>query len=499
MENMQAYGFRSFIMEGLREMNIDTPTPIQERAIPEWIAGNDLIVQSKTGTGKTLAFLLPILQKIKMQSEITQALILAPTRELAQQTYEQVVHFTNRTSAVQTDQEGQEYRLRSILLCGGVDPERQFSKLKHAPHIIVATPGRLNDAITRQRVTLDQLRWMIVDEADTMVKMGFIEQVGEWLRNVPRAQKGLFSATMPEKIRRIVLPYMRQPSYVQIADKWTPVEELELHTFEVSDPEREAKFMELARMYNPYLAIVFTNTRTRADALGDAMARNGFQVLVLHGDLQARQRKQVVNRFREGKYQWLVATDIAARGIDVEGISHIFHYELPQNMEWFTHRNGRTARAGMDGIAVALLAAHEWDKLREFEKQSGTKMQAKKIHAGELVDRIVQPRKLRPLVEGRTRKTAEEIRAEQALKSIRKTSPRKPDAQPESENRDLGASTPSNKPKAKSGIGNKPNSRKNAIEALAKARKKAMKGEKSNYGKVQTVRRPEGKGGPSQK
>ncbi len=380
--------------------------------------------------------------------------------------------------------------------------------MKQAPQLIVATPGRFNDALERGRVTLEHLRWLVIDEADTMVKMGFIEQVGEWLKRTPRAQKGLFSATMPDKIRRMVLPYLKEPAYAQIADKWTPVDELDLHVFEVNGAEREAKFFDLARMYNPYLAIVFTNTRVKADELGDAMARAGFEVLVLHGDLQARQRKQVVNRFREGKYQWLVATDIAARGIDVEGISHIFHYELPQNMEWFTHRNGRTARAGMDGIAVVLVAAHEWDKLREFEKQSGTKMQAKKIHAGELVDRIVQPKKTRPLIEGKTRMDADQLKANRAVKEaearMSQLNARKAKVKKENEAATVGAehgegAGTASKKKTGSGIGNKPNSRKNAIEALNKARKKALKGAQKAYGKVQTVRRSEGKGGPSQK
>ncbi len=500
METMQSYGFRLFIEQGLRELAIDTPTPVQEKTIPAFLEGNDVIVQSKTGTGKTLAFLLPILQKVKLNSDASQALILTPSRELAQQIHQTIQVFASQDDAVGRDAEGNEIRLRSILLSGGVDTERQFDKLKNAPHIIVATVGRCEEALKRKLISLDSMRWVIVDEADTMVKMGFVEQVGEWLRKSPRAQKGMFSATMPEKIKRIVLPFMKEPLYVQVDDRWTPVSTLELHAFEVTDPEREANFFELARMYNPYLGIVFTNTRVRAEALGSAMAGAGFDCILLHGDLHPRQRKQVVQRFRTGKIQWLVATDLAARGIDVEGISHIFHYDLPQNMEWFTHRNGRTARAGMDGIAVALVAAHEWEKLREFEKQGSMKMNPKKLHAGEIADRIVQPKKTRELIEGRTRPSAEEIKAKRSAANIVKGT-KGTKARAAAQKAIVAAKKANNSPRIYRAGQYKPPVDKETKENKPTIQNKPTnrRGADRHNGKVQTVRRPEGKGRPSQK
>lgn len=344
------------ILQALNEMGFEEPTPIQKEAIPIALAGRDLIGQAQTGTGKTAAFGIPILERIKPQGEGPFALILAPTRELAIQSAEEI----NRLAS--------HLKMWVLPIYGGQDMGRQLRSLRKHPPIIVATPGRLMDHMERQSISLDQVQIVVLDEADEMLNMGFIEDIQKIVSATPKErQTMLFSATMPAPIRALADEFLIEPQHVTMKMKEVTIELIDQEYIEV--PERQ-KFDVLCRMLDiqdPDLAIIFGRTKRRVDEVTEALKKRGYMAEGLHGDLSQAKRDSVMRQFREKTIDLLVATDVAARGLDISGVTHVYNYDMPQDPESYVHRVGRTGRAGQSGIATTFVVPREMEHLRAIE------------------------------------------------------------------------------------------------------------------------------------
>lgn len=316
-------------------MGFEEATPIQEGTIRLGMEGKDIIGQAQTGTGKTTAFGIPLIEKIDTRDGNVQGLVIAPTRELAIQVSEELYNL------------GKDKNVRILSVFGGQEIGRQIRALKNRPQIIVGTPGRLIDHINRRTLKLDNVNTLVLDEADEMLNMGFIEDIQSIMSNVPETRQTLlFSATMPDPIRRIAEKFMKTPEIVKIKSKEMTVENIE--QFYVKSVERE-KFDILSRLLNvqqPELAIVFGRTKRRVDELAKALNLRGYLAEGIHGDLSQAKRMSVLKQFKANKIDILVATDVAARGLDISGVSHVYNFDIPQDPESYVHRIGRTGRAG---------------------------------------------------------------------------------------------------------------------------------------------------------
>ncbi|MEI7026872.1 DEAD/DEAH box helicase [Paenibacillus sp. y28] len=351
-------GLRDEIVRQVESQGITEPTPIQQQTIPLVLAGGDIIAESQTGTGKTFAFVLPMLERMKPDATHVQGLVLTPTRELAIQI---TAELSNIAPAL---------GINVLAAYGGQDVERQLRKLEGAVHFIVATPGRLLDHLRRGSVQLDRLSTLVLDEADQMLHMGFLNEVEDVIRQTPyKKQTLLFSATMPQKVRDLAQQYMRQPQEVKIQTKQVTVSDIEQVVVQTTDRGKQDALCQAIDEYRPYLAMVFCRTKRRASTLNEALLERGYASDELHGDLSQAKREQVMKRFREAKIQILVATDIAARGLDVEGVTHVFNYDIPHDAESYIHRIGRTGRAGERGIAVTFAAPRDEFFLELIEKK----------------------------------------------------------------------------------------------------------------------------------
>ena len=345
----------SAVVELLKRQGIIDATPVQEKVIPAARSGRDLIVQAKTGTGKTLAFLLPTFERIK-KIPVTQALVIAPTRELATQIFKVAAQIAKV------------FELETILICGGKDVEREKLKLRHLPQLIIGTPGRLLDHLKRGTIKLANANKIIVDEADELLKLGFIEDVENLLRETARdRQLILCSATMPVRIRQLAADFMSKPQEIFIEPKTVTLENINQVVVKVKPEKKFARLTEILTAENPYLAIIFCGKRETASKLALDLAEKKFSVDELHGDLTQQQRNFVMKKFRDASIQFLVATDIAARGLDVEGVTHVISYDVPRDVETYIHRIGRTGRAGQSGTAITLVTNDEIEKLRRIE------------------------------------------------------------------------------------------------------------------------------------
>ncbi|MFB6365876.1 DEAD/DEAH box helicase, partial [Paenibacillus elgii] len=355
--NFALLGIGSDLAEAMQKHGYDEPTPIQREAIPVALAGHDIIAQAQTGTGKTLAFALPILETVNPDNPNVQALIVTPTRELAIQITEEIKRWAPLKG------------LRVLSAYGGQDVERQIRKLEGNIHIIVATPGRLLDHLRRETVQLHKLSVLVLDEADQMLHMGFLPEVVEIISVTPsRRQTLLFSATMPPRIRQLAKEYMRQPVEIEVKSKRVTLDEIEQVVIQTTDRGKLEALCKLIDEENPYLAMIFCRTKLRASKLMNELAERGYSCDELHGDLTQAKREQVMKRFREAKIQLLVATDIAARGLDVEGITHVFNYDIPHDAESYIHRIGRTGRAGQTGKAITFAAPRDAMYLEQIER-----------------------------------------------------------------------------------------------------------------------------------
>lgn len=347
--NFERFQLKPFIIEALNEQRFFMPTEIQERLIPAIISGKDVIGQSQTGSGKTLAFLLPIVERIDVTKEEVQAVITAPTRELAAQIFaelEKILQFSKN----------EEEAISAKLIVGGTDRLRTIGKLKTQPQIVVGTPGRIFDMVEEQALKVYTSQLLVVDEADQMLDMGFIEEVDKIASRMgEELQMLVFSATIPEKLQPFLKKYMNNPRHVQVDPAQTTAEKIDHYLLPAKHRDKLKLVVEVAKKYNPYFAIIFANTKEQVDEVADAMLQAGLNVERIHGGLQPRHRKQVMRDVNAAKVQYLVASDLAARGIDIKGVTHIINYELPKNdLDWYVHRVGRSARAGESGIALSI-------------------------------------------------------------------------------------------------------------------------------------------------
>ncbi|WP_311080426.1 DEAD/DEAH box helicase [Paenibacillus polymyxa] len=362
MKNFTALGVEQHWVEALKEQGISTPTPVQQESIPLLMAGQDVIAEAHTGTGKTLAFLLPILQKLNLDKRHPQALVIAPTRELALQITEEAKCLA-----------ATEPNLSLLAVYGGQDVERQLRKLKGGAQLIIGTPGRLLDHLRRGTLDLGGIKMLVLDEADQMLHMGFLNDVETILQEVPyRRQTMLFSATMPAGIRKLARVYMNEPVDVKVKSASSvPVSQIRQVVVQTTDRGKQQALVDMLNTDRPYLAVIFCRTKRRAAKLNEELQEMGFESGELHGDLSQNKREQVMKAFREAKLQLLVATDVAARGLDVEGVTHVFNYDMPQDAESYIHRIGRTGRAGGKGVAVTLATPRDIPELRNIQKVAG--------------------------------------------------------------------------------------------------------------------------------
>ncbi|MGO4886191.1 DEAD/DEAH box helicase [Anaerobacillus sp. MEB173] len=358
MPDFLQLGIRKEINHSLKSLGIVSPTSIQERTIPTVLEGKDVIAQAQTGTGKTLAFVLPILERIDVGKPDVQALILTPTRELAQQISKEIKKLMENLDGVKV-----------LAIYGGQDVTSQLKKLKGAQHIIVATPGRLLDHIHRETIDLSTVQMFVLDEADQMLHMGFLPEVENIIyETLSTRQTMLFSATMPDEIRSLAKKYMVKPEIIEERAQKITVEEIKQIAVETTDRRKQATLLHLIDEQRPFLAIIFCRTKVRASKLNEVLITNGYKSDELHSDVPQSKRQKAMKRFREAKTQFLVATDVAARGLDVEGVTHVFNYDIPQDVESYVHRIGRTGRAGDDGFAYTFVAPKDLEFLHMIEK-----------------------------------------------------------------------------------------------------------------------------------
>jgi len=357
------------------------PTPIQARAIPPALEGKDVIGTAQTGTGKTLAFLIPILEMLNREpSRQANALILLPTRELAMQVHEQYESLRSKTAP------------KAALVIGGVSEKTQIQGLRAGSPLVIATPGRLQDFIDRKLVDLHQIRILVLDEADRMLDMGFLPAIQRILSVVPRDRQTLcFSATMEQSVARLVNDYMRNPVRVALGSVLKPAESVHLKAYEVRPGEKLDVLRQL--LYEEKgQTLVFTRTKRGAQRLAQELVRDGFNAAMIHGDRTQAQRNGALSGFQDGRFQVLVATDIASRGLHVDDVAHVINYDLPKMAEDFIHRVGRTGRAGLQGRASTLVAGVEVMDLRQIERTLQLRIERKQLDpfADERPKRLVQ-------------------------------------------------------------------------------------------------------------
>ncbi|WP_138495436.1 DEAD/DEAH box helicase, partial [Paenibacillus pinistramenti] len=372
MSTFEQFGLAPEINEILKKQGIVVPTPVQEAALPLLLAGEDVIAQAQTGTGKTLAFLLPILEKINPNKNHPQALVILPTRELA-------IQVTSEAKKLAAAKPG----VNILAAYGGQDVEQQLRKLKGGSHLVIGTPGRLLDHMRRESLSLGGVTMLVLDEADQMLHMGFLQEVDAIIRSIPRRRQSmLFSATMPDGVRRLAKNMLNSPRDVRISsDKDIPIENIRQLAIECTDRNKQDALVAMIERDRPYLAVVFCRTKRRAKTLNEALQERGYASDELHGDLSQAKREQVMRSFRSAKLQLLVATDVAARGIDVEGVTHVYNYDIPQEVEYYVHRIGRTGRAGGKGLAITFVAPKDLPELRDIERSLGIKLPRQRYEA----------------------------------------------------------------------------------------------------------------------
>ena len=412
-------------------------SPIQEQTIPLALEGKDVIGQAQTGTCKTAAFGLPTLEKIDVDNTVIQALVIAPTRELAVQSQEELFRF-GRSKGV---------KVRSVY--GGSSIEKQIKALKSGAHIVVGTPGRLLDLIKRKALKLNHIETLILDEADEMLNMGFLEDIEAIISRVPEERQTLlFSATMPDAIKRIGVQFMKEPEHVKIAAKELTTELVDQYYIRVKEGEKFDTMTRLMDVEQPELAIVFGRTKRRVDELTRGLKIRGFRAEGIHGDLDQNKRLRVLRDFKNGNLDVLVATDVAARGLDISGVTHVYNYDIPQDPESYVHRIGRTGRAGKSGQSITFVAPNEMGYLQIIENLTKKRMkgmkpataeeafQAKKQVALKKIERDFEDESIRTNFEkfGKdARKLAAEFSPEELAMYILSLTVQDPDSLPEVE------------------------------------------------------------------
>lgn len=369
MSLFETLNLKPELNQAILELEYETPTEIQEQAIPVLMSGKDMLGQAQTGTGKTAAFALPMLQMIDPKLKAVQGFILTPTRELALQVSKAIETFAKFTS------------VKILPVYGGAPYGRQLHQLSEGVQIVVGTPGRVMDLIQKKNaLDLTKVRFWVLDEADEMLKMGFLEEVEAILAYAPYdCQKALFSATLPKEIRKLANSYLNNPEEVIIAGKTLTVENTEQRVYLVHEKDKFAALLRLLE-YEPVTnALIFTRTKVGAAELSDKLITAHYSAEALHGDLAQSAREIALDRFRRGLTRVLVATDVAARGLDILGVSHVFNYDIPFEAEEYIHRIGRTGRAGAKGVAISLITGNEMFRIRRFEKVTQQAMSIEKM------------------------------------------------------------------------------------------------------------------------
>ena len=387
-KTFEELGLMPELLSEISELGYETPMPVQEEVIPYLLeADHDLVALAQTGTGKTAAFGLPLLQKTVISENKPQALVLSPTRELCIQIAEDLREYSKHLGGVHI-----------VPVYGGASIRNQIYELRRGAHIIVATPGRLLDLIRKGEADLSCVRQVVMDEADEMLNMGFIEDINSILASVPSERNTmLFSATMPEEIGELSLKYMKQPREIVIGRRNEGTASVRHVCYTVHAKDKYRTLKRIADFYPRIYGIIFCRTKAETQEISERLIRDGYNVDALHGDLSQQQRDYVMNRFRLHNIQLLVATDVAARGIDVDDLTHIINYSLPDETEVYTHRSGRTGRAGKTGISIAIINMKEVGRIKAIEKIIGKKFEIGKIPSGNeickkqifnLIDRI---------------------------------------------------------------------------------------------------------------
>ncbi|WP_300279280.1 DEAD/DEAH box helicase [Peptacetobacter sp.] len=344
----------------LKKYGITKPTPIQSECIGVIKEGRDVIAQSQTGTGKTLAFLIPTLEKININKKSVSALILTPTRELALQIYNEA------------EKLAQPLGINILSAYGGKDIKSQANKLKNNIHLIIATPGRLLDHLDRKTINLKDLDIFILDEADQMLLMGFKNEIDAILKETNKKRQSLFfSATMDSQVKKLAYRYTNEPCFIEIKSQEVTLEKIKQSVVLTTDRRKFDSFCKVLDEDNPFMAIVFCRTKRRADKLEEDMASKGYNCAKIHSDISQSKRERIMKNFRDMKIQYLIATDVASRGLDITGVTHIYNYDFPETSEDYIHRIGRTGRAGEDGDTCAFVTDKNKNILDDVEEKLG--------------------------------------------------------------------------------------------------------------------------------
>ncbi len=388
MKTFEELGINQEILQAIAELGFESPMPVQEQVIPYLLGGDgDVVALAQTGTGKTAAFGLPVIQRIEVSTPVPQALVLCPTRELCLQISSDLSDYSKYIKG-----------LRIQPVYGGSSIESQIKSLKKGVHVIVATPGRLIDLMNRKTVSLEHIRTVIMDEADEMLNMGFSESINAILAEVPENRNTLlFSATMPAEIARIAKNYMHQPKEIVIGSKNEGAANVKHIYFLVHARDKYLALKRIADYHPNIYGIIFCRTRRETQEIADHLMQDGYNADALHGELSQAQRDAVMQKFRMKNIRLLVATDVAARGLDVDNLTHVINYGLPEDIETYTHRSGRTGRAGKTGTSIAIIHIREKGRMRDIERIIGKKFEKGNIPSGRqicekqlfnLVDRI---------------------------------------------------------------------------------------------------------------
>lgn len=370
-------GLNETLLSVVEKLYFKNPTEIQRQAIPQILAGKSIIGESQTGSGKTHAYLLPLLHQIDVSKNEVQMVITAPTRELAMQLMEEIKMITTLA-----EKEGV---WKSRLIVGGLDRERMKKQLKNTPHIVVGTPGRILDMIQEGMLSIYSAHSFVIDEADLMLDLNFIETIDELLvRSKKNVQMLIFSATFPKQLHHFIKKYLASPTHIKIKNGLAP-ETMTHRLVELKHQNIADKIYSLSKVIQPYVALLFTNSKETANQLAEDLQQKGLNVGVLHGGLTSRERKRMVKAIVDLKYEYIVATDLASRGIDIKGASHVINVELPKEVDFYVHRVGRTARAGLEGTAISFYTEKDAPLIEQLEKKGITFLYSD-IKSGEWVD-----------------------------------------------------------------------------------------------------------------
>lgn len=378
MMNFDDFNISDDIKNAIGDMGFTNPTPIQKMAIPEALKGNDIIGQAQTGSGKTIAFAIPILEKIFVPDKSPQAIVLCPTRELCMQVASEISKVGSKIK-----------KLKVLAVYGGQPIGKQTRVLKKGVHVVVGTPGRVIDHIERGNLDLIGIERVVLDEADEMLEMGFREDIETILANTPhQRQTLLFSATIPKEIKQIANKYQKNPKFIKVSDKKRNIPKITQYAFKCDIKYKFKDMTILLDAYNINLALIFCNTKKSVDFVKKHLKKEGYSVDSIHGDMTQKARDKVMNKFRNGNISILVATDVAARGLDIDNVDVVINYDVPQNPDDYIHRIGRTARAGKTGLAFTLVVNDEMNRFNNIQKSNKTKIISKKVPTQDELDEI---------------------------------------------------------------------------------------------------------------